>query len=395
MHAMDPRGGKIGGIETHMRLILRLHPPTTTVLFIGVDEIGDLRLGMVHAVPVETRVIDFFPIARMSSSAINTAATAIGRSLTLQFAIGLLRYNGAIRRAAAGLPATCEIERFEFAAPAKLLGLPLVVFAHNEGTRDDAMDSLLKRYWWVHRASEWIALRLADRIFAVNPSIAARVGRLSASLARKTAVMAVPVDLHRFATRPFEQNDGALRIVHAGRLDAFKDPRLMLSTLARLADNLEGTGFDRLEFHYIGASDPARFMAPAAVAPITIHHGVRASRDVAAIMARCHLGLITSIFEGMPCYLLEMIATGRPVVAVTLPQFSSVIVSGVSGALVERQETSGATADRLAEAIRMVARDIDARVLVPQVISAFARPFSSETHLTRLFACHAALADRP
>ena len=47
-------------------------------------------------------------------------------------------------------PVSCEIERYEFALVPKMLGLPLVVLAHNEGTGKDEMDSLLKRYWWLH-----------------------------------------------------------------------------------------------------------------------------------------------------------------------------------------------------------------------------------------------------
>ena len=38
VHPMDPRGVKVGGIETHVRQILRHAPASSDVLLIGVDD---------------------------------------------------------------------------------------------------------------------------------------------------------------------------------------------------------------------------------------------------------------------------------------------------------------------------------------------------------------------
>ncbi|MBE7220596.1 MAG: WecB/TagA/CpsF family glycosyltransferase, partial [Caulobacteraceae bacterium] len=50
MHPMDPRGAKLGGIETHVRQVLARHPQDFSMLFVGVDEIGDRPLGVVGPV---------------------------------------------------------------------------------------------------------------------------------------------------------------------------------------------------------------------------------------------------------------------------------------------------------------------------------------------------------
>jgi len=69
----------------------------------------------------------------------------------------------------------------------------------------------------------------------------------------------------------------------------------------------------RFEFHYVGTSDPHRYAEFAAIEPFTIRHGFKDSAGVAEIMAASHAGILTSFFEGMPCYLLELLASGRPI----------------------------------------------------------------------------------
>ncbi len=390
---MDPRGAKLGGIETHVRLVLTHHPSSVTLLFVGLDEFGDSPAGTVRKLHVGGRTIDFLPVARADPAAINAAARSIRRSTTLRFALGMLRHLPAIRRALAGEPATCEIERFEFAIIPRLLRRPFVLIVHNEGTRDDAMDSLLKRYWFLHRLNERVALALADRIFAVNASIAARVARISPAAGARTAIMSVSVDTGTFAPSPFREAGDAFHVCFAGRLDAFKDPPLMFASLARLDAMLAARPagrFRRVAFDYVGASDPAVVPAFAAIAARTERHGIRDAAAVAAIMRSAHVGIITSFFEGLPCYLLEMLASGRPVVAVRLPQFAS-LITDASGALVPRGADPTDSAAAIAVALHHLAARIAAGAMDPAAVAALARPYSVAAQMGRLFACHNAL----
>lgn len=387
LHTMDPRGDKLGGIETHVRLVMARH--AGPLLFVGIDETGDLAPGRVTTVAIDGRAVEFLPVAHVLGDRINEAATSIGESTTLRFALGALRHLLAIRRAV-GRSACCEIERFEFAILPKLLGLPFVLMVHNEGTKADKMDSLLKRYWFVHEFNERVALALADRIFAVNESIGKRIAGLGASLGAKTEVMSVSVDTDRFAATPFPAGN-AFHVCFAGRLDDFKDPPLMVATLAALARSLAETPagrFSKLAFDYVGASDPTRIPGFAAIEPITMRHGICRAPQVAAIMAGSHAGIITSFFEGMPCYLLEMLASGRPVGAIRLPQFEPLVREGVSGALVDRAETPTQSAAQLAAAFRGLAEAITADRLDVQAIAALAQPYSVESQMSRLFAAH-------
>ena len=101
----------------------------------------------------------------------------------------------------------------------------------------------------------------------------------------------------------------------------------MFSVLAELGKRLSG----KLEFHYAGTTDPNRYGEFAAIAPFTICHGFLPSDGVAALAAKCHAGILTSYFEGIPCYLLETLAVGRPFGAIRLPQYDPLIVEGISG----------------------------------------------------------------
>jgi glycosyltransferase involved in cell wall biosynthesis len=391
MYQMDPRGAKVGGIETHLRLLCRRHPADFSVLFVGVDEIGDCTIGAVNRITVDGRTIDFFPVARIVPEELNRAATKLLRSATLRLVTGALRHAPAIRRALGKGPATAELQRFETALFAWLLGLPAIQVVHGEGSKGEKMDSLIKKYWFIHAFNERLALSLAKRIVGVNPAIVARIGREWPQHAAKADMITVSVDPDVFPARPFDTADGVFRVGFAGRLDEFKDPPLMFATMARLHAALGGA----FEFHYIGGTDPSRYPAFQAIERFTVRHGLRPAAEVARIMAGCHAGVLTSYFEGMPCYLLETLATGRPVVAIRLPQYDPLVLAGVSGQLIERLPTEEASADALAAAFLSVWSEIRAGRLSPEAIAARTAPFTVEAQMGRLFAMHRALVGTP
>jgi glycosyltransferase involved in cell wall biosynthesis len=387
MHPMDPRGAKLGGIETHVRLILSRHPADFSVLFVGVDEFGDCALGKARPLDVDGRRVDFLPVAHIPHDAINLASRTILGSTTFRFAAGAMRHLLAIRKAIGPGPASADLQRFEFAMIARLLGLPAVQMVHGEGSRDDKMDSLIKTYWFAHRFNERVALTLAKRILCVNPNIVKRMQREFPTLAPKAEVMTVSVDTRRFAPQPFDCADGVFRIVFAGRLDEFKDPPLMFRVMAKLHQRLNGA----LEFHYVGASDPARYPEFEAIRAFSVLHGLQSATGVAAIVAKCHAGVLTSFFEGMPCYLLETLSLGRPFAAIRLPQYDPLIVEGVSGEMVERTDPDLACESDLVDAFARLREDVFARRLDPLRIHARVQPYSVETQMARLFEHHRAL----
>ena len=389
MHPMDPRGNKLGGIETHVRMIQNCHPADFSVLFVGVDEFGDLPIGEISRISVGGRKIDFLPVTAIDAESINLPGKSLLRCTTFRFAAGALRHIFKIRAAVKGSPVTADLQRFEFAILPKLLGLKTIQMVHGEGSKEQKMDSLIKKLWFLHRANEWIALNLADRVLAVNPNIIERLKRILPGAARKAEVMTVSVDTKRFAPKPFDCADGVFKVVFAGRLDAFKDPPLMFRILAGVRDRLGG----KFQFHYVGTTDPRRYPEFSLIEKNTVLYGYQASEEVAEIAASCHAGVLTSFFEGMPCYLLETLSVGRPFCAIRLPQYDPLVVDGVSGHLVERTDPDDVCLGRMVDAFVALRDDIFEGRIDPLRVHARVTPYSVENQMARLFAHHRALQD--
>ena len=98
IHPFDPRGEKVGGLETYIRDFITFHPADTDILFIGVDSTGDLELGRLHRLTFRGRAFDFLPILHYSDQQAREAARTIRTSLTGQFFMALLRHFGPIAR---------------------------------------------------------------------------------------------------------------------------------------------------------------------------------------------------------------------------------------------------------------------------------------------------------
>lgn len=388
MYPLDPRGQKIGGIESHVRLVLQHAPADWSVLFVGVDGRGDCRLGEAVQMTFRGRNIDFLPVLFYPEEQVHQAAKSIGQSITARFFLGLIRHFAAIKRAVGHMPVSVELQRFEFASIPFLMGYPVVQVIHGEGSRGDKMDSLIKKYWFVHQLNEQIAIRLADRIVCVNPNILTRLEKINTRAAQRAVFMPVPVDTEVFGARDFEVSDGVLRVVFAGRLDEFKDPPTKFRVLARVHELLGGA----CEFHYIGLSEPRRYKEFSLVEKFTICHGFQPPTEVANLMARCHMGILTSFFEGMPCYLLEMISVGRPVAAIRLPQYDLLLEEGVSGTMTERTADNRLLVEQLASRIVEMWNAIKGKTISAFVVHAKAEPFSVRVLFNSHFARHEAIA---
>ena len=86
IHGFDPRGPKVGGMETHVRQLLRRHPADMRILMVGLDDFGDLELGKVHTITVAGREIDFLPVMHIPYGDQTTAAKTVSNSVTFRFA---------------------------------------------------------------------------------------------------------------------------------------------------------------------------------------------------------------------------------------------------------------------------------------------------------------------
>ncbi len=383
-HPIDPRGEKVGGIETHVRLLLQRHPEDFSVLLVGVDGIGDLTPGEIVKVQAGDREIRFLPVMKYDDETAKHAASKLTQSLTFRFAVALMGYFPKIYRLAHQIPSSADLQRFEFAAYAKALRIPTVQVVHGEGRKDQKMDSLIRKYWYIQATNEKIALRLANHILCVNPNIKKRIDEEFPRYKNKSEVMTVSVDTKIYPPTPFDLSDDVLKLVFTGRLDAFKDPALMFKTIRALGEKLDG----RVQFHYVGTSDPHRYEEFADIEHLTVRHGFQNAAGVADILSKVHAGIITSHFEGMPCFMLEVLSSGRPMGCIRLPQYDLIVKPGVSGFFVERAPTDQNSAAQMSDGFVELWSDIKQGHIDPLKVHNCIDPFTVDNQLPRVFEIH-------
>jgi glycosyltransferase involved in cell wall biosynthesis len=385
---MDPRGVKVGGIETHVRQLLRRAPAEVEPLLIGVDDRGDLPLGVASEIEFAGRSIAFLPVAFVPAEEQAETARSILKSNTVRFITGFLRHLPRLRRLAREGRASVEVERYEIAWLARMLGRPMVLVIHNDVGDASKQDSLTKYVWRITKASEWLAYRLASHVFTVTQRLRERAVTMAPGAAGRTEVLSVSIDTELFRAAPFDTGDGVLRVAYAGRLETVKDPELMFAVAAALDRKLAG----RFEFHYAGSSDPARWPGFAAIEHCMVRHGALRTEQMAALLRGVHIGMLTSHWEGMPCFMLETLSSGRPFAGVHLPQFDKVVRDRRHGRMMERRETLAESAEAWADEVVGLWRDIQDGRIDPETLHEAVQPFSVRRQLGRLFQVHAALA---
>lgn len=385
IHPFDPRGEKVGGLETYIRDFITFHPADTDLLFIGVDSSGDLKLGEITQLTFRGRTFDFLPILHYSDKDAREAARTVRSSLTGQFFVALLRYFGTIAREVRNRRCSIDLRRVEFSWLPTVLRLPFIQMLHGEGAPKMQMDSLLRKYSFVHDVGERFAVAMSEKFLCVNPFITERLKKTYPARKEKIDTLWTWVNTDIFKPQPLPVVEGSpFRIVFAGRLDEFKDPPLMFSAIRQLRARLP----EGVELHYIGTSDPHRFPEFAAIEDITVRHGFKDAAGMAATLASAHAGILTSEFEGMPRCVLEILAVGRPVVAVHLPQLEPVIHDGVSGFLVPRHGSRDEMAIAVAERFVDIRNAIAAGRLEPEAIAGSIADFTPNTQLARVYRYH-------
>ena len=384
LHPFDPRGSKVGGLETYIRDFIAFHPPDVDVLLIGVDGRGDLKLGETHWCLFRDRTFEFLPILHYPDERAREAARNVRDSITAQFFLALLRRFPTVARAIHSRGCSLDLRRVEYAWVPVALGAPFIQMLHGEGAPKLQMDSLLRKYPFVHHIGERFAMAMSAKFLCVNPFITERLQQTYPRHRGKIDTLSTWANTDIFRPQPMPDAGDTFRIAFAGRLDEFKNPPLMFKTIAALRARLQ----EKIEFHYVGTSNPARFPEFAAIADVTIAHGFKDAVGMAQTLAGVHAGILTSNFEGMPRCVLETLAVGRPVVAMHLPQLDVVIHDRESGFIVPR----GAPQDELAEQMADKLLELRAAILRgeidPAAVARKVDPFTPRTQLARVFHFH-------
>ena len=388
IHPFDPRGTKVGGLETYIRDFIAFHPRDTNVLIVGVDGRNDLKLGEVHTLDFRGRSFDFLPILRYADDRTSEAARSIRESITAQFFVAIIRHLGTLSREIRRRRCSIDLRRVEFAWLPVMLRAPFIQMLHGEGAPKLRMDSLLRKHRYIHHLGERFAMSASARFLCVNPIITERMKATYPRHSDKIDTLWTWANTEIFKPQPFPNGD-VFKIVFAGRLDEFKNPPLMFKTIDRLRRVLS----DDVEFHYIGTSDPHRYAEFSAIEDITIRHGFKDASGMARSLAAAHVGILTSTFEGMPRCVLETLAVGRPVVAVHLPQLEFAIRDGVNGYLCRNEGPEDAVVDLLVSRFAELHNAITRGQIDPTTVAGQIKTFTPNVQLARVYRMHHDIQD--
>lgn len=386
LNSADPRGAKVGGIETYIRDYIYYHPEDMDLLFIGADEIGDMPIGEVAETEYRGRKFKFLALYRLEE-AVNKYTGTVTQSETFRFARLLLDNWGMLRKVLRGGNYSVEVRRPEYAPIIWAMGVPVIQMIHVWGGKDKQQSGVLARYGWIRHASEFVSAAIVKKFYSVNSDLTAMFRQRYPMFKHKFDTLTTWANTTTFQPSPFVFDGDTIDVIYAGRMDLFKRPDLMFSVINEL-QRLTG----RVRFHYVGDGNTEQFPEFAAIRDITVYHGVMKGPEIAVLMGRCQMGLLTSDFEGMPRFVMELLTSGRPAVCLHLPQLEAVINDGENGYLVPRGPDQ-VTAQ--ARAMLDIYERAQSGQIQPKTIRKAVDPFSPQALLGKIWADHRRLHGLP
>lgn len=306
--------------------------------YVGVTDDADMRLGEWRDVVVAGKLSRFLPVARFDRS-IKRPALRIPHSLL--FILGMLRYKNRIKAS------HCHAHRIETGwAVCFLLKGTFTQFIHNDsvGLLGGHSDSVWRKLGWIYKLIESSVLKRASGVAVFNKTDAPRLQAKRAEV----EIAHTWYDPMIFFPAP-ERPSGPTVIAWVGRLDEQKDPQLAIAVGREIkASGLEWT------LRIVG-DGPARPSLEAAIALHELHDvvqllGARPRADVADLLRRSHMFLMTSHYEGSPTVLVEALACGLPAVCTVGADPDLLLNEGVSG-----KRVGDRSPENLVEALRGVA----------------------------------------
>ena len=152
VYPTNPRGVKVGGIETFIRSFLELAPTEVKTRLVGIDTVGDLLCGTWQTVAVGDRSVPFFPVLFEKHQANRRHPIP----LSLRFALQLWRH----RHRLAVDNSVLSVHRVELSWP--FWGHPRLVL-------------------FIHGASKFLSLPSESRLRWIRPHLDHVTQRVQAS----------------------------------------------------------------------------------------------------------------------------------------------------------------------------------------------------------------------
>jgi glycosyltransferase involved in cell wall biosynthesis len=394
----DLAGPKIGGIESFVKGFIKYAPEDFEIEHIGTtSDFAARPVGRWGRVEIGGRPIRMLPI-------VNDPTPNQRRNipLDLRFTICLARY----RRHYTTAGRILQFHRAGTSLPFVLNRCRKIQVVHFN-VADIYKLELGESRWRLlpslyHRIDD-VTLPAMNRIFVVNRGGVEFYHRRRPKLATRIKFLPTWVDDEIFAPpsatarrniraivrRELSISGDAALLLFVGRLEAQKDPILLLQSFARFAPEpssaqllLIGDGSMRVR-----CETAARALGVAA----RVHFlNSRSQAEVARLMCASDALVSTSAFEGMPISVIEALATGLPVIAPAVGEIPRLVTTGRSGWV-----TSERTAEAFAAAMAWITGHEAPIALLRQQAIAAAAPYHARQVLDDFYTehrlCHSSL----
>lgn len=355
----DPEVPKPGGIDTCIRGLVRYCPDGIQLRLVGVDAVGNKRLGEWAEYDIGGRTVEFMPVTRLDHDDIRRK-----RPHSAWLANGLLKYRPALDSD------VVNTHRLNLGSVAMRLypRAAHVQYLHTRGV-DDLKTGSISMFRHARFVYRWLERKVIPRTVdtvVFNRSCAERLHSLYPQV-RFSPNWYNPTEFFPAVTEAALKS----RILWAGRLEPQKDPELAVDVMAALPRRytltVAGSGSIGAAMRRRAGESPAadriRFL------------GAVPKAEVGAVMREHDLLLMTSRFEGYPYAVVEGLACGLPVVTTPGGEPNGLVKTGLNGARVasDRPELF-APAMEIASGVRAAAaRDsvshLSAVIVVPDVLT--------------------------
>lgn len=340
-HPADPCGSIPGGIDTFIRGEIDNAPDDIEYSVIGITTDNVTRpVGEWTRCELNANSFQFYPVNEHKVSAKRSFVPVIVQYLS--------KLGPMLKEVGADV---LEIHRIETLLRVRRNSMPVTAVLHQN------MQSLYDKQAdirWSHLPGLyfWLEDKLAPKLqsaFCVREDAAQHYRSRYANLAETCVFQPTWADPRQFRP-PSESERRAARarislelglsddsrwLLMVGRLDAQKNPMLLLAALERLVENgqrdvnllIVGEGQLRSQMEEVidrnGLADRVRFL------------GLKSIDEVAGLLHTADLFVMSSAYEGMPMAVIEALASGVPVATTRVGEVALVLNDGVCGRIAE------------------------------------------------------------
>lgn len=226
-------------------------------------------------------------------------------------------------------------------------GLPYLISLRGADVPSDEVKRFAKHYKVLRPFVRWL-WRDADALVAVSNGLREYASETTPDV--PIEVIPNAIELSVFIPPRQRHQEGSVRLLFVGRLNAFKNVEMLVETASRLLVR----GIDNFELQLVGEGEHRSNLERLVVEKgLTRHVRFLGWVDRAAIVEiyrQADIFVTATIWEGMPNTVLEGMACGLPVVGTRASGLAELVREGVNGYLVDVNDAAALT-DRLADLI--------------------------------------------